>query len=50
MLQWEKVLKSIRIGKWIPKKLELITRSSSTGSAGRTEGKRNWTEQYYFLI
>lgn len=29
----------------------LITRSSSTGSAGRTEGeKRNWTEQYYFLI
>ena len=81
MLQWEKVLKSIRrcqgrivgvrsteqsvgikvggfcprhllrIGKWIPKKLELITRSSSTGSAGRTEGEeRNWTEQYYFLI
>ena len=51
MLQWEKVLKSIRIWKWIPKKLELITRSSSTGSAGRTEGeKRNWTEQYYFLI
>ena len=39
-----------KIGKWIPKKLELITRSSSTGSAGRTEGeKRNWTEQYYFF-
>ena len=39
MLQWEKVLKSIRIGKWIPKKLELIPRSSSTGSAGQKEKK-----------